>query len=555
MSTQVPSKQHAVQLIGPDVLTLNKDKDVFKPGAHQVLCRVEAVGLCFSDLKLLKQFSSHARKTEILSGIAPDVLQEIPSYVPGDKPTVPGHESVVRVVAVGPGVKKYKNGERYLVQTDYRWLPTANSNGSFGYNFEGGLQEYVLMDERVITSPEGESMLIPVSEKLSASAIALVEPWACVEDAYAAKDRQTLKAGGKMLIVADGGFEAKSFKSLVEKYGKPKEITVVGAADTAALGIPAVKAANIAALADASFDDVLYYGHDIATAASLFAKVGPRGLYNIVQCGGKFGGVVTSQVGRVHYGGIRLIGTTGNDPSESMKTIPASGEIRPNDKIDVIGAGGPMGVMHVIRNLCQGVKGVTVYAGDLSEERLAILARIAEPLAQKNGVHYVPYNPQKNPPKAAFNYVSLMAPIPALVASAVVHAGEKAIINIFAGIAATVSGDIDLDAYIAKKLYFVGTSGSVLEDMKQVLAKVEAGRLDTNLSMAAVTSLDGAVEGIRAVEKQLIPGKIVVYPSCKGMGLTKLEDLAKTLPGVAGKLHNGFWTKAAEEALLQECGG
>ena len=85
---------------------------------------------------------------------------------PGEKPTVPGHEAVVRIVKVGEGVDHFKVGERYVVETDYRWLPTEKSNAAFGYNFEGGLQEYVLFDERVITSPDGESMLIPAPEDL-----------------------------------------------------------------------------------------------------------------------------------------------------------------------------------------------------------------------------------------------------------------------------------------------------------------------------------------------------------------------------------------------------
>jgi hypothetical protein len=71
------------------------------------------------------------------------------------------------------------------VQTDYRWLRTPGGERGFGYDLEGALQEYVLLDERIITSPEGESMLIPVPEKFSASAIALVEPWARVEDSCA----------------------------------------------------------------------------------------------------------------------------------------------------------------------------------------------------------------------------------------------------------------------------------------------------------------------------------------------------------------------------------
>ena len=64
-----------------------------------------------------------------------------------------------------------------------------------------------------------------------------------------------------------------------------------------------------------------------------------------------------------------------------------------------------------------------------------------------------------------------MAPVPALVAQAVKDAAPRAIINIFAGIPADKTAEIDLDAYIEKQLYFIGTSGSTLDDMKAVLAK------------------------------------------------------------------------------------
>ncbi len=105
MNTEIPETQTAVQLTGPDNLMLNTQKPVHRPGPHQILCRVEALGLCFSDLKLLNQFSAHVRKSKIIAGIEPDVLEEIPTYVPGDLPTVPGHEATVRICAIGDKVK------------------------------------------------------------------------------------------------------------------------------------------------------------------------------------------------------------------------------------------------------------------------------------------------------------------------------------------------------------------------------------------------------------------------------------------------------------------
>jgi len=548
----LPKTQYAVQLVGPDKLVLNKSKEVFPPGRHQILCRVEAVGLCFSDLKLLKQFSSHVRKSEIVSGIDLEILKEIPSYVPGEAPTVPGHETVVRIEQVGPEVEDFKPGQRFLVQTDYRWLRTASSNGAFGYNFEGALAEYVLMDERVITTPQGDSMLLPVGEELSGSAVALVEPWACVEDAYASEERTSIKTDGRMLIVADTEVTDDTFRNLFSRYGKPNRITWLSEAPIPAeLDLIADRAKSISVLTDVGYDDVIYFGSDAKVVEILFSKIALNGLLNIVLCGDNFGRDVVTTVGRVHYGGIRIVGTTGSDPAESMETIPDTDEIRPGDKINVIGAGGPMGMMHVIRNICQGVEGVSVFASDVDDHRLAALTKIVAPLAKRNGVMYKSYNPTKDEINEAFDYTALMAPIPALVAASVHSAAEGGLINIFAGIPATVTARIDLDAYIAKRLYFIGTSGSTLEDMKRMLEKAESGRLDTNLSVAAVCGLAGATDGIRAVENRSIAGKIVVYPACKNLGLVPLEDMNEKMPQVAKYLNNGLWTKRAEKKLLE----
>ncbi len=556
---KLPKTQCAVQLVGPNKLVLNKTKEVFRPGRHQILCRVEAVGLCFSDLKLLKQFSSHVRKSRIISGIDPEILKEIPSYVPDQKPAVPGHEAAVRIQAVGPGVENFKPGERYLVQTDYRWLQTSGSNASFGYNFEGALQEYVLMDERIITSPDGESMLLPADENLSASAVALVEPWACVEDAYACGERKGIKENGQMLIVADTKTAEDTFRNLFNRYGRPAQITWVSPYEPPSeLADGIHKVENVSELADAGFDDVIYLGSEPDTIEALFSKVAAHGLLNIVLCSGRFGRDIVTPVGRVHYSGIRITGSSGFDPAESMEIIPDSDEIRPGDRINIIGAAGPMGTMHVIRNICQGVKGVSVFAGDIDDDRLAALTKIAEPLARKNGVEYRAYNPTKVPPllsstrRRGGDYIILMAPVFDLVAASVHNCRKRGIINIFAGIPATVTGKINIDAYIEKQLYFVGTSGSTLEDMKRILAKVESGRLDTNVSVAAVCGLDGAAEGIGAIENRLIAGKIIAYPGCHGLGLVRLEELKEKIPDVAECLNNGLWTKQAELKLLEK---
>ena len=534
--TTIPATQYAVQLVGPGELKLNTSKEVFTPGPHQMLCKVEAVGLCFSDLKLLKQFTEHPRKGEIVKGLGQAVLSQIPSYVPGTKPTVPGHEVTCRIVAVGPGVTLHKVGERVLVQTDYRALPTNGSCAAFGYNFEGALQEYVLMDERVVIDPAGERFLIPVDEKLSASAIALVEPWACVEDSYVTEERAWIKPSGKLLIVADDPAAVDVDK--LPSRGKPGEVL-------------RKKPSEVAGIANESIDDIVYFGNDKATLEILSDKLAGRGIINVVLGGKKIGSPVTIGVGRLHYGMTRWIGTVGNDPAESYRWIPRTGEIRDNDKVQVIGAGGPMGQMHVIRDLCTGSKNVTVVGTDMDDSRLASLASKAEPIAKAAGSGLRLVNTAKTPLNEKFSYIALMAPVPALLAAAIKDAAPGCVINIFAGIPAPTKHAIDLDQCIEKHCFMFGTSGSTIRDMKIVLAKVQSGQLNTNCSVDAVSGMAGAKDGIEAVEKRTLAGKIIVYPQLHDLPLTPLPELSKKFPTVAAKLDKGQWTQAAEQELLR----
>ncbi|MHC4855612.1 MAG: alcohol dehydrogenase catalytic domain-containing protein [Planctomycetota bacterium] len=557
MEQTIPQKQSAIQLIGPDELKLNNQKEVYQPGPYQILAKVEAVGLCFSDLKLLKQFDQHARKSDVLSGIEPAVLKEIPSYKPGSEPVVPGHEVFAVVVAVGDQVKRHTVGQRVLVQTDYRWLKTAASNAALGYNFEGGLQEYVLMDERVIVDPvRDESFLIPVEkEDLSSSAIALVEPWACVESSFVTEERNTILSGGQLLVVAESGCGISGLSESFSTEGKPASITAV-CADAAqleaikTLGIN-VTAAELGGLADEAFDDIVYYGNSKETIEILNDKLAAKGIINIVLGGKAIGQEVAVGVGRTHYGMTRWIGTTGDNAAESYKTIPAMGEIRPGDKALVIGAAGPMGQMHTIRLICSGVEGISVVGTDFDDERLASLDAKAGAMAKERGVELSLVNPQKTPLTEKFDYFDIMAPVGPLVAQAVKDSNEGALINVFAGIPATVKQDMDLDTYIANKCFVFGTSGSRLSDMKIVLEKVVSGQLDTDCSVDAVSGMAGTIDGIRAVESRTMAGKIIVYPQLKKLPLTPLTDLAKEFPSVSDNMDNGIWTRQAEIELLR----
>jgi hypothetical protein len=96
----------------------------------------------------------------------------------------------------------------------------------------------------------------------------------------------------------------------------------------------------------------------------------------------------------------------------------------------------------------------------------------------------------------------------------------------------------------------VGTSGSRIEDMKAVLAKCEAGRLDTNVSLDAVTGLAGVPDALAAIDARTTGGKIMVYPAAGDLPLTRLADLGTVHRAAHAAMEDGRWTKASEAALL-----
>ena len=90
MDVRIPEKMKACILTGPNRFEIRDDVPVPVPGEGEVLCKIGGVAICGSDPGV---FDGH------LAGEWP------PSY-----PFIAGHEWAGRVVALGPGVTKFKVG-------------------------------------------------------------------------------------------------------------------------------------------------------------------------------------------------------------------------------------------------------------------------------------------------------------------------------------------------------------------------------------------------------------------------------------------------------------
>ena len=298
----------------------------------------------------------------------------------------------------------------------------------------------------------------------------------------------------------------------------------------------------------------MYFGADPATIEVLQDCLAFRGLINIVTGGVSIERAVAVDVGRVHYDLTRWIGTAGASAMDGYATIPADGEVRGGDRMGVIGAAGPMGLMHVVRAASAGWKDLSIAGIDIDDSRLAHLERAAGPIARSRGVELAVVNSRTTEVTPGFSYIALMVPAPALVGQAVTLAGSGCRINIFAGFATGTRAQIDMDRYIQLHCYLLGTSGSGIQEMKAVLRKVESGELDTNISLDAVSGFEGVADALAAVEARTASGKIMVYPTLPDLGLVRLSELGERFPTVAAALDDGRWTKAAEQELLRVAG-
>ena len=311
-----------------------------------------------------------------------------------------------------------------------------------------------------------------------------------------------------------------------------------------------VEVGELDSLEGESFDDIVFFGADPEGIEKAALLLGTRGVMCTVLSGERIGRKLSLDIGRVHYDFTRFCGTTGSDPAEGYAWIPANGELRENDTCAFIGAAGPMGVMHTMRAVTSGVKGLSVVGTDLSDERLENLKKVVGPSAEKNGVPLEILNTSTQPLEYGYTYVTCLVPVPPLVSQAVDMCAEGAILNAFAGIPAGTFGDFELQGIIERKIFMLGTSGSDVSDMRTVLKKIEEGIIDTTISLWAVTGMAGFGDAIGSVITRTSGGKIMVFPMLHDLGLTPVSELAEKFPEVAAKLNDGLWTKEAEEALL-----
>lgn len=529
--------------------------DVSLPGfgPDELLVRHDACGLCFSDVKVIALGEAHPRIRRKMR----------------ENPVVLGHEVALTVVGVGENLKdRYRPGDRFTLQADI-WVDGVGY--AYGYEIQGGLSEYAILDKKVLASDRGNA-LIPLRPATGYAEAALVEPWACVIAAYHLEYRTAIEDGGTAWFIGpekrgftlSRGFDEASHPAAIKltdmngPFGRRLRSRAVE------LGIQVIEAAAVRPAGEAPApeelaDDLILLDPSPELVERAEPYVAEHGIMALARRE-RFGRAVRVDVGRVHYNRWLHAGGPDADIAELYARVPARSALKPGGRALFVGAAGPMGRMHVQHALESPDPPSVIVATDVSDERLADLRRSYAEEARDKGVEWADANPARPEEyrralarfeKDGFDDIIVLTPVPAAISEAARRLAERGVMNIFAGVARGTMAELDLDDAIFRGTRVIGHSASSMEDMFAMLNEVESRRLSTNRSVAAIGSLEAAKDGLKALKDAVFPGKVVIFPNIKPLPLTALPDLGKVLPGVAAKLKNGReWTTDCERALF-----
>lgn len=572
----LPDRYRLWPLYGQGFENLGVDEgpiDVPMPsyGPDELLVRHDACSICFSDVKVIRAGGAHPRLFNR------DLRQQ---------PVVLGHEVALTVVGVGENLRgEFAVGQRYVVQAE---IYHHGRNLAYGYMLQGGQSQYSVLGDPVLRGDAG-CYLIPIAPDMGYSQAALTEPWACVEASYNIHYRQSLRPHGIAWFIGSGlhsnraftlsrGFDHLSHPDIVILTDAPPTFAAWLKGRAAELGVEVVERNGLApadygaALADIvacgagsgeGVDDVIVFGPARGKLlAAAFCTLARGGVLNIVS-DEPLPERAAVDTGWLHYDHVALVGARGSDIAAAYG--PVRSMLRSGGRLWLLGAAGPMGQMHLQRAIDVGPRPSLIVATNRSSPRIHELQARFGSAAANHAIRLVCLTEEALGPEAfydrlwelsegeGFDDIVVLAPSVRAIESASSLLAAGGVLNLFAGLQRGVDAHLDLNPVVdQRQIRIVGSSGSSIADMRHMVVLAEQGVLDTNCAVSAVAGLDGFKAGVQAVAEGTFPGKVVIYPHIRGLGLTPLTAWKQRLPQVSAALApGGVWTVEAEAELLR----
>jgi L-iditol 2-dehydrogenase len=337
-----------------------------RPGPRQMLARVDAAGICTSNIKLIEQGPKHPQ----LHG------WDVERY-----PLILGDEGAVTLVEVGEELRgRYHPGERYVIQPavdhapiNHRERYRDNARGiekiAVSYTLPGHLAEYILVGEEILAA----DCLLPLPDPSIPYAHAAVsEPLSCVisgQDHHVHLTKASplaprtvtkgLKPGGVTVVIGSGvmgrmhidlalSCRPRAIVATDLMESRLELVRQLFAARAEGLGVDlypvSPRETDVQELVDRltdhrGADDVIVAvgsAKAIEIAQSYVARGAVLNLFGGLKKGED---VVGLDTGIVHYKEINVTGSSGGSPWDVARTLElmAAGEINAGNHVAQIG--------------------------------------------------------------------------------------------------------------------------------------------------------------------------------------------------------------------------
>jgi threonine dehydrogenase-like Zn-dependent dehydrogenase len=334
-------------------------------GPDQLLARVDAAGVCTSIIKLIEQGENHP----FING------WDMKKW-----PVILGDEGSVTLVKIGDNLRdKYKIGQRCAIQPAvnvapilYRERYKNNAEGmhkcAVGYTLGGQLAQYIRIQEEVL---EADCLLPLAEEGMGYFEVSMAEPVSCV---YSAQQRNyhLVKDGphderkahlgllpGGITIIVGAGVMGRIHAELSLRYSpavlivtartRPRlDLTMktlwekAKAKGTKLICVTADKLADTVkefSKGQGADDIILAVGDSAAqqSALGLLAKGGVANFFGGLPRGDH---VLELDTLAVHYDEIKVVGSSGGEPSDMAATLQAIADrqIDPGNYVAAVGS-------------------------------------------------------------------------------------------------------------------------------------------------------------------------------------------------------------------------
>lgn len=292
----------------------------------EVVLRTGSASICGTDIRMLKHGHAHATP---------------------EKPLVIGHEMAGVISEVGAGVTSLHVGQRVCIAPNYNPTPTRlvvlgeghldSSYRALGIHEHGAFAEYVRIPRDAVI----QGNVFPIPDHVSFAAAALVEPLACVYNAY---EKVRTGPGDTVLIIGAGPIGLMHAKisrmagasRVIVNDVNAERLAIARELDPTFITIAGDPGAELARLSGGEGADVIITACPIAAmqtrAIELAATHG-----RIVFFGGlpKGASLVPLDTNIIHYKQLLVTGTTRQSLRHFQKTLDliASGVMKVEDLI------------------------------------------------------------------------------------------------------------------------------------------------------------------------------------------------------------------------------